>query len=127
MFRHLMAATSASPNMAIVAPTYPAVLELFAFLVTLCAAGAFTKLRMTSLARAPREPSGVQKRAAQAHAQARKPAPPQLQKQRLGATARKSAAAAVAARLRACVGTPHVRVTALPAGDLAASAGDPPR
>lgn len=39
--------------MDIAAPTYPAVLELFAFLVTLCAAGAFTKLRMTSLARAP--------------------------------------------------------------------------
>ena len=34
------------------APTFSAVLELFAFLVTLCAAGAFTKLQMTSLVRA---------------------------------------------------------------------------
>jgi hypothetical protein len=41
----------ASNKVATVAPTFSAVLELFAFLVTLCAAGAFTKLRMTSLVR----------------------------------------------------------------------------
>ena len=44
-------AVSASNTVATVAPTFSAVLELFAFLVTLCAAGAFTKLRMTSLVR----------------------------------------------------------------------------
>ena len=54
--RALLAASSTlvstSGKVATVAPTFSAVLELFAFLVTLCAAGAFTKLQMTSLVRA---------------------------------------------------------------------------
>ena len=51
---------SASGKVATVAPTFGAVLELFAFLVTLCAAGAFTKLKMTSLVRgAARAPRGA--------------------------------------------------------------------
>jgi len=47
--RSLLASAAASPNATFEAPKFGAVLELFAFFVTLCAAGAFTKLRMTTL------------------------------------------------------------------------------